>query len=113
MSDQAIEQELEHLDSAVGLAAAHLLEAVLRLGATSAHIPTEQNGVQYLVTVSLPGHCGGKNCHAVSGSADTNHSLECQEETTYTYAGEPKPETLDCEKAVEARWAAIQPKAAD
>jgi hypothetical protein len=57
--------------------------------------------------------CQGKNCHVVAGSADTHHSLECQEETTYTYAGEPQPEALECEKAVEARWAAIQPKAAD
>ncbi|WP_346770304.1 Gp49 family protein [Pseudomonas syringae] len=49
--------------------------------------------------------CQGKNCHASAGDAETQHSLECQEETTYTYAGIECPATLDCEKLLQSKWA--------
>lgn len=51
--------------------------------------------------------CQGSNCHAGNHDYAIQHSLECQEEATYTLAGVPRPEILDCQKAVAARWDAI------
>ena len=57
--------------------------------------------------------CMGKKCSARSGDADTPHSLECQEQATYTFSREPEPEILRCEAAVAQRWTEIASRVSD
>lgn len=56
---------------------------------------------------TLPKRCLGKNCHAGAGDSSVEHSLQCQEETIYTYGGKERPEVLECERLIADRWQAL------
>lgn len=57
--------------------------------------------------MSTTGHCQGKNCHAGTHDYLIAHSLECQEEGTYSYAGLERPDVLECEKLISDQWTAL------
>lgn len=47
------------------------------------------------------GKCMGTNCHAGTHDASIPHSLQCLEESHYTFSNQPAPDALQCEALVD------------